>query len=181
MPAAETILRRPKNEDYIADAVHHLCTDLQIGGVILSHELEITRSEDLFDLLAKGIPGEYTPPRVDNIQYFENEIGWHVATVSTFPALRMWYHVRGNARFSVARALPGQRSGFFVYGIEEVVSNSFASPAIFIPAPGDMLVFVDHGMPEVTGTSSFHRVDVMHGSGQEKRLSITRDLSLSEK
>lgn len=182
MPKPEAAILRPITEEELVESINAMCTNMDIGCIALGTEIDFVNNDDaFFELLAQGIPGNYELATVGHIMSFDAGHGWHLPRMREQPMLRLWHHVKGQARFGVARALPEARPGYFtdlVVGpsaISEIASEAYTSPAFITPESGETLVFVDMGS-KATGTSAIHGVSVLSQGWYNTRLSLARDV-----
>jgi hypothetical protein len=194
MTSLETVILEPNSDaDFLSD-IDRLCADLQVGGVairgFLDNELleQIIKddgrgfsSNEAFTGLYNNIVGhlDYGRTQYDVFEtgVFTHSHSWHILEPNNAPSIRTWLHVRGETELYVARAKNFEPSGFG-YDLNEVIAESVALPAVFVPEPGDVLCFIDSGCEGITGTSTFHKADVRPAKfhRKPKRISIAADV-----
>jgi hypothetical protein len=178
MTRERSLLITPSELGEIPAAVSQLCSDLQVGGIVISNNLATQLIDNHFQQLAEGIPLKNAEVRkISNPVSFDDDVIWHLARQRQFiPALRFWHHHKGSIHFVVARALPEWQNQGYYYNDDEVLRRCYAAPIVFDPKPGEALIFVDQGLLSVTGTSSFHKTETM-GKRRKSRLSTANDIS----
>lgn len=189
MPNLETIIIEP-SLDAVPEALDALYSDLRVGGIGLRHIIEpATVSEvvyargrgfsdlpvfrTLFASAARQFSAEQAF-QVDESSDLISAHDWHLPQATHLPKIRMWLHLRAKAEFWLARANDSASPGIGL-SEEEVKQNAYAAPALFVPEPGDALLFIDKGWPDVTGTSTIHKVDVPDQDNPGNRMSIYCD------
>ena len=189
MEKLETKLITSNGIDQFPSELHRLFTDLRVGGIILK---SVMSAEDCGTEIVtqdrRTAESRSFRPYIDSIRealqisgkvdvqhmgYFVHEHDWHLTPEQTVPSVRFWTHLRGVADLMISRSLLGTRPG---YGMSDqaVTQESVFLPTVFRPEPLDALLFVDGGVGDVTGTSSFHRVSVPEYS--HDRLSASFDV-----
>lgn len=177
MAGERTLLIKPSGLDQIPSAVTELCSDLQVGGIVVGSEIARQLFFEQFEHLAAGIPIKTpTVKRVSVAGTFDTDLSWHLARQSEAPTLRIWQHHKGSIYFLISRALPEHDFSGYFYKEVSVISCSYATPAEFKPEPGEALVFVDKGCWPVTGTGSIHRTELRGACWYNTRLSSATDI-----
>jgi hypothetical protein len=190
MPGLETLILEPDISDDLLPLTERLFTDMQVGAVALRNIVDPKTVAILIEEDGRGFSklGEFQNIysslsrqinhgrgfTVDEIGSFTWGHPWHLSEINRTPMVRTWLHLRGEAHFWLSRdSDPSNGSGFWNEDTE-VDKNGFAKPAVFIPNPGDALLFVDRGHPEITGTSTFHKVETPR-SPKGERFSVACD------
>lgn len=176
MSVESTILIKPSNFDEIPDAVAQMCTDLQVGGVLLQKDLASRVINEGFQQLAQGVPTKGAAiQRVGEQITHDCDTSWHLAHQSEVPTIRFWQHRKGSIHFTISRAVPEWDFPGWC-GEDEVAKFSYGKPIEFIPSTGEALIFVDQGTPSITGTSSFHKTDLKGAAWFNTRESSAIDI-----
>lgn len=194
MPKPETIILEVKSELDVPEAFDRLCTDLLVGGFVLEQFIEdyeldrLTRVEGkgfsdepnfsrLFRLLAEHVSDESTDFSTQEAGSFTWSHDWHLSVRQDQPCVRFWVHLRDEAEIFLARARDFNVRSGLGFTDEEVEGLAFARPVKFAAKPGDIVGFIDRSTEGVTGTSTFHKVEVPDSSPPGARLSVACDLT----
>lgn len=102
---------------------------------------------------------------------------WHLAQEEAErPSMRLWVHLRDYVRFWVACS-DGSLGHEYDISVGHVRRHATTEPSFVDPEPGDAILFVDRGLPSVTGYSTFHCVEIEPGSNT--RRSIACDITIA--
>lgn len=195
MPNGETILLTPESDEEILASVDQLYTDKQVGGIVLKGFVDPSTLPNYTIRDGKGLQNH---PKFKNLAAqlahhlggpegtystfvgngFKFEHPWHLGLNSQAQQLRFWFHLSGEATFSVSRAASTDIASCYGVPEEWVLRDSYARPVDFTPEPGDILAFIDKGYEPLDAPSSFHKVDVPHDKALQ-RLSTAYDLTFS--